>query len=81
MNKVEVFMPKIDMDMKQGKFVRWYKQAGDFVEAGDDLFEIEGTKAAMDVEAHVSGVLTDVYAAPGDVFVVGQTIGYILEED
>jgi pyruvate dehydrogenase E2 component (dihydrolipoamide acetyltransferase) len=81
MNKVEVFMPKVDMDMKQGKFVRWYFEAGDRVEAGDDLFEIEGTKAAIDVESHVSGILSDVYAHPGDVFVVGQTIGYILEED
>lgn len=81
MSKVEVFMPKVDMDMKEGKFVRWYVEAGERVEAGDDLFEIEGTKAAIDVEAHVSGILTDVYAQPGDVFVVGQTIGFILEDE
>lgn len=73
----EVFLPKVDMDMDSGKIIRWYVKEGDRVEKGDNLFEMETDKAAIDVEAEASGTLRNVSAAEGDTVAVGQTVGWI----
>lgn len=73
----EVFLPKVDMDMDSGKIIRWYVKEGDRVEKGDNLFEMETDKAAIDVEAEASGTLRNVSAAEGDTVPVGQTVGWI----
>ena len=37
----EVIMPKIGLDMEEGTILTWLKQAGDSVEEGEALVEIE----------------------------------------
>ena len=53
----EVIMPRVDMDMEEGKIAIWYVKNGDTVTKGQPLFDIETDKATMEVEAHVSGVV------------------------
>lgn len=75
----EIIMPKVDMVMESGTFVEWLSQEGDRVEKGKPLFVIMTDKAAIEIEAPASGILSDVRAKPDDIIPVTQTIAYILE--
>lgn len=77
---VEVIMPKVDMIMESGTFVEWLKQEGELVTKGDPLFVIMTDKAAMEVEAPASGILSNLKAQPDQEIPVTQTIAYILEK-
>ncbi len=54
---VEIKVPRLGWSMEEGTFVEWLKRDGEFVEAGQPLFAIEGDKAIQDVEAIGSGIL------------------------
>jgi hypothetical protein len=60
----DVIMPALGMAQKTGLIVRWLKQAGDPVKAGDVLMEVETDKAMMEVEADADGTLTELPTAP-----------------
>ncbi len=48
---VNVTMPKLGMTMKVGKVSKWYKNEGDSVEKGENLFEVETEKITNKVES------------------------------
>src|SRR5271170_2463293 len=73
-------MPRVDMDMSSGRMGRWHAAEGARVVKGATLFEIETDKAAMEVDAPASGVLSFVAASDGDVLPVGACIGWIVAE-
>jgi pyruvate dehydrogenase E2 component (dihydrolipoamide acetyltransferase) len=54
---VVVVMPRLSDSMEEGTVVRWLKDDGDAVAAGDDLVEIETDKATMAYQAEAAGVL------------------------
>lgn len=67
--------------MKEGNLVKWLKQEGDTVRAGDVLAEIETDKATMEVEAVDEGVLGKILVAAGTENVaVNAPIAVILED-
>ena len=78
--KVDVAMPNLGYDMDQGTVARWFKAVGDRVERGEPLAEIETDKAAMDMEALVTGTLVEIVSGPGSEVAVGVTIAYIETE-
>ncbi len=78
--KVDVAMPNLGYDMEQGTVARWFKAVGDQVQRGEPLAEIETDKAAMDMEALVTGTLVEIVSAPGSEVAVGATIAYIETE-
>ena len=73
----EIILPRVDMDMTSGKIARWYAQEGARVEKGALLFDLETSKAAMEIEAPASGILRDAAPVTGDEIPVGQVIGWI----
>ena len=77
-----ITIPRLGWSMEEGTFVRWLKKDGDFVRAGDAVFELEGEKAAQDIEAVDSGVLRIPGDAPkpGTVVAVGAVIGFLVGE-
>lgn len=75
----EIIMPKVDMVMESGTFVEWLCKEGEHVEKGQPLFVIMTDKAAIEIEAPASGILSDLRAQPDEVIPVTQTIAYILE--
>jgi len=77
---VEVILPRVDMDMTQAKFTRWFVGEGDSVAKGRPLFEIETDKSAMEVDSPASGVLRHVRAEAGQTLPVGMAIGWIYAE-
>ena len=75
----EIILPRVDMDMASGQISRWFITEGASVKKGDPLFEIETDKAAMDIDASVSGILRDL-APIGVQIPVGQTVGWIVAD-
>jgi len=72
----DVTMPKLGMTMTYGVLVRWHKQNGEIVTAGEPLCEVETDKLNSEIEADASGVLT-VLAEEGEEFAVGAMLGKI----
>jgi pyruvate dehydrogenase E2 component (dihydrolipoamide acetyltransferase) len=50
-------MPALSPTMKEGKILKWLKKAGDKVEAGDAIAEIETDKATMAFEVQEKGFI------------------------
>jgi pyruvate dehydrogenase E2 component (dihydrolipoamide acetyltransferase) len=77
-----ITIPRLGWSMEEGTLVRWLKNDGDFVQAGDAVFELEGEKAAQDIEAVDSGFLRIPADSPrpGSVVAVGATIGFLVAE-
>jgi pyruvate dehydrogenase E2 component (dihydrolipoamide acetyltransferase) len=71
-------MPKLSDTMTEGTLVKWRKQKGDKVVAGDILAEIETDKATMELEAFDDGILSEVYVPEGQKVAVGQRMGMLL---
>jgi len=74
----EVIMPRVDMDMTEGKIAFWYVKNGDAVTKGQVIFEIETDKATMEVDAPVSGTIDGIQGAVGESVLVGTNLGWIL---
>lgn len=74
---VEVIMPKAGSEMVEGEIVKWFKQEGEEIKAGEPLLEIITDKVNMEVEAEASGVVLKILAQPGDIVPVVQTIAWI----
>ncbi|MCL2563004.1 MAG: 2-oxo acid dehydrogenase subunit E2 [Oscillospiraceae bacterium] len=75
----ELIMPKAGMAMEEGKIVRWLKDVGDRIEAGEAIMEIETDKITMETESPAAGILLVKYYEDGDVVPVTVTVGYIGE--
>src|ERR1044071_4620502 len=75
----KVVMPKLSDQMETGKIIKWLKQEGDRVQAGDILAEVETDKADVEMEAVGAGVLRKIRVAAGGAAPVGGLIGVIAE--
>lgn len=78
----EIIIPRLGWSMEEGVFVDWRKAPGEFVRAGEMVFELEGEKAAEAIESFDSGYLCVPSDAPspGTTVKVGQVIGFLLVE-
>jgi pyruvate dehydrogenase E2 component (dihydrolipoamide acetyltransferase) len=80
---IEVTIPRLGWSMEEGTFVRWLKQEGDWVSAGDQLFLLESEKATQEIEALDAGVLRLLPTSPaeGATVLVGQVIAVLAAKD
>ena len=76
----EVVMPRLGWNMEKGTLVKWSKQDGEHIQAGEILFVVEADKATQEVEALESGVLRIPPGSPppGSEVPVGTLLGYLL---
>jgi pyruvate dehydrogenase E2 component (dihydrolipoamide acetyltransferase) len=74
---MDVLMPQLGETVAEGKITRWFKQAGDEVKPGDNLFEIETDKTSMEVPSTVAGKLTAINFKVGEVAKVGAVVAVI----
>jgi pyruvate dehydrogenase E2 component (dihydrolipoamide acetyltransferase) len=77
---MDVLMPQLGETVAEGKITRWFKNAGDAVAPGDNLFEIETDKTSMEVPATFGGTLSAINFHVGDVAKVGAVVAVILGE-
>lgn len=76
---VNVTMPKWGLTMKQGKITKWFKEEGDSVQQGEELFEVETEKITNKVEAADSGILFQIVVPAGTTVPVGTIVAVIAE--
>lgn len=74
-----IIMPKLGFNMSEGQLVKWCKNEGEEVHAGEVLFEINTDKTTMPVEATGDGIVLKLLIQEGDyadvftpIAVVGQ---------
>src|SRR5581483_141222 len=77
---MDVLMPQLGETVAEGKIVKWFKQPGDAIKPGDNLFEIETDKTSMEVPATSAGTLTDVRFQVGETAKVGAVVAVIAGE-
>ena len=70
----DITMPKLSDTMLEGTLVKWLKKAGDKIEVGDILAEVETDKATMEMEAFDDGVLVEIIVPEGGVVKVGERL-------
>jgi pyruvate dehydrogenase E2 component (dihydrolipoamide acetyltransferase) len=71
-------MPKLSDTMTEGTLLKWRKQKGDKVTAGDILAEVETDKATMEMEAFDDGILSEIYIQEGQKVAIGQRLAMLL---
>jgi pyruvate dehydrogenase E2 component (dihydrolipoamide acetyltransferase) len=74
---MNILMPQLGETVAEGKITQWFKSAGDAVQPGDNLFEIETDKVSMEVPATEAGVLSEIRVVAGEVAPVGAVVGVI----
>jgi pyruvate dehydrogenase E2 component (dihydrolipoamide acetyltransferase) len=73
----EVKLPQFSMGMSEGTLLRWFKNEGDAVAAGEPLYEVEAAKTNVEVEAPVSGILRRVLVQVGETVPVYTVLALI----
>jgi pyruvate dehydrogenase E2 component (dihydrolipoamide acetyltransferase) len=73
----DITMPKLSDTMLEGTLVKWLKKAGDKIEVGDILAEVETDKATMEMEAFDDGVLVEIIVPEGGVVKVGERLAVV----
>jgi pyruvate dehydrogenase E2 component (dihydrolipoamide acetyltransferase) len=74
---MNILMPQLGETVAEGKITKWFKAAGDAVQPGDNLFEIETDKVSMEVPATEAGILSEIRVPEGEVAPVGAVVGVI----
>jgi pyruvate dehydrogenase E2 component (dihydrolipoamide acetyltransferase) len=73
----DITMPKLSDTMIEGTLVKWLKKAGDKIEVGDILAEVETDKAKMEMEAFDEGTLLEIVIPEGGVVKVGERLAIL----
>src|SRR5437868_8225867 len=74
-------MPQLGSTMEEGTILKWHKNEGDTVRAGELLLEIETDKASMEVEAPTDGVVRKILALAEAVVPIRQPIAILAGAD
>lgn len=75
----KVVLPKWGMGIEEGTVTRWLKAAGEKVEKGEPIVEIETAKATQELEAPISGTLVKILLTEGQTAAVNTEIAVIEE--
>jgi pyruvate dehydrogenase E2 component (dihydrolipoamide acetyltransferase) len=70
-------IPKIGLVMEDVKVVRWLKNVGERVTAGEPLLEVETEKSVVEIEAAVSGELAQILVEVDQQASVGDQVAWI----
>ena len=70
-------MPQLGETVAEGKILDWFKSVGDEIREGDNLFEVETDKVTIEVQAVVSGRLSEIRIGPGKVAKVGEVVAVV----
>jgi pyruvate dehydrogenase E2 component (dihydrolipoamide acetyltransferase) len=70
-------IPKVGLVMEEVKVVRWLKNVGDQVVAGETLLEVETEKSVVEIEAAATGRLVQILVAVDSPAAVGDQVAWI----
>jgi 2-oxoisovalerate dehydrogenase E1 component len=75
---VPIQLPNQDLTVTEATVIRWMKDPGQEVRAGEPIVEVETAKSIFAVEAPVTGTLAEITAPPGAVVPMTETLGRIV---
>jgi 2-oxoisovalerate dehydrogenase E1 component len=75
-----ITMPFGDLTVSEGRLVKWYRNAGESVSAGEHVADIETDKAVVEIESPRSGILAQILAGEGATVPMGAAIGIVREK-
>jgi pyruvate/2-oxoglutarate dehydrogenase complex dihydrolipoamide acyltransferase (E2) component len=73
----EIHVPMIENAGTKLSVGRWFKNVGDAVTSGEPLVEIDTANVTHEIQAPVTGVLSDILVKDGGSVEVGVPIGTI----
>ncbi len=71
---IDITMPALGADMRDGTLMEWQIKPGDHIEKGDIIAVIETSKGAIDVESYYTGTITELLIEPDVKLPVGSVI-------
>ena len=77
MTRRAVEIPKVGLVMENARLVRWLKNVGDTVKAGEPLLELETEKSVVEIEATVNGRLAEILLQPDQEAKVGDRVAWV----
>jgi len=76
---VEIKVPTLGESVTEATVAKWFKAQGDAVAADEPLVELETDKVTVEVNAPVSGTVSEITVAEGDEVEVGALLGFVEE--
>jgi 2-oxoglutarate dehydrogenase E2 component (dihydrolipoamide succinyltransferase) len=76
---VKLVVPSLGTEVTEGIVVEWLKAVGEIVKQGEPVVVVGTPKLNLEVEAPVTGVLSEMSVGIDDVVEVGATLGIIDE--
>jgi 2-oxoglutarate dehydrogenase E2 component (dihydrolipoamide succinyltransferase) len=73
----EIRVPALGESVAEATVGRWFKKAGEPVEADEPIVELETDKVTLEVNAPASGVLSEIVAKDGETVSSGALLGQI----
>lgn len=77
---MDVLMPQLGETVNEGTIAAWHKKAGDSIEKGDMLLDVETDKVATEITAPASGILSSIGVDEGATVDVGTVLAVIAVE-
>ena len=74
-----IVVPELGESVVEARVARWLKKAGDSVEVGEPLVELETEKVDLEVNADKRGVIASIAHQEGDDVKIGDVLGVIDE--
>jgi 2-oxoglutarate dehydrogenase E2 component (dihydrolipoamide succinyltransferase) len=74
-----IVVPELGESVVEARVARWLKKAGDRVETGEAIVELETEKIDLEVNAEKPGVISSIARKEGDDVKIGEVLGVIDE--
>jgi len=76
---IEIVVPALGESVTEATVGKWFKKAGDAVEADEALAELETDKVTLEVNAPAAGVISEIVVKEGETVAVGAILGSIAD--
>jgi len=73
----DILVPQLGNEVTEAEVTEWVASAGEPVKSGDVIVVISTTKAALEIESPVDGILSEIRVNEGELTQVGAIIGVI----
>ena len=74
-----IVVPELGESVVEARIARWLKKAGDQVEVGEPLVELETEKTNLELSAEKRGVITSIARKEGDDVKIGELLAVVDE--
>jgi 2-oxoglutarate dehydrogenase E2 component (dihydrolipoamide succinyltransferase) len=74
---IEIRVPTLGESITEATVGKWFKKAGEPVQADEPLVELETDKVTLEVNAPSPGVLSEIVAETGQTVAIGALLGQV----